>query len=133
MASSRLTMFNSFTEGVLKSIVTQWEAGNVEPVLPTDIPGDVLKAIVDAFGIKIGVPVQITYECGSDYYKVSAITKPKNSTGGTELAEQATSAGTVVKKSKVPRPPNAWILYRQHNHAAVKSAHPGIMNNDICK
>lgn len=104
-----------------KSLIAQWKGGAVEPVLPTDIPGDLLKGIVDDFGLTIHLPVQMAYESGSDYYKVSAITTPKN------------SPGKMDGKSKVPRPPNAWILYRQHNHAAVKAAHPGIVNNDICK
>lgn len=104
-----------------KSLVAQWQGGTVEPVLPADIPGDLLKGIVDDFGNTIRLPVQMAYESGSDHYKVSAITTPKNDDGRMDT------------KSKVPRPPNAWILYRQHNHAAVKAAHPGITNNDICK
>ncbi|KAL2415560.1 hypothetical protein ABEF95_012032 [Exophiala dermatitidis] len=35
------------------------------------------------------------------------------------------------KKSKVPRPPNAFILYRQKHHPLVMAAHPGMKNNDI--
>jgi hypothetical protein len=34
---------------------------------------------------------------------------------------------------KVPRPANAFILYRQHHHPLVKAAHPEYHNNDICK
>nr|AHL24888.1 mating-type protein MAT1-2-1 [Ophiostoma himal-ulmi] len=34
---------------------------------------------------------------------------------------------------KVPRPPNAYILYRKDNHKAVKQANPSLSNNDICK
>ncbi|EPE04563.1 mat-1-2 [Ophiostoma piceae UAMH 11346] len=32
---------------------------------------------------------------------------------------------------KVPRPPNAYILYRKDNHKAVKQANPSLSNNDI--
>jgi hypothetical protein len=35
--------------------------------------------------------------------------------------------------SKVPRPPNAFILYRQHHHPSVKAENPSMHNNDICK
>ncbi|KAF2838977.1 hypothetical protein M501DRAFT_934362 [Patellaria atrata CBS 101060] len=35
--------------------------------------------------------------------------------------------------SKIPRPPNAFILYRQHHHSKVLSECPGIHNNDISK
>lgn len=39
----------------------------------------------------------------------------------------------IAKKSKLPRPPNAFILYRQHHHPIVKGAHPDLHNNQICK
>ena len=35
------------------------------------------------------------------------------------------------KKSKVPRPPNAFILYRQKYHPILKAAQPDLLNNDI--
>ena len=38
-----------------------------------------------------------------------------------------------LKEDKVARPPNAFILYRQHHHPLVKSAHPKLHNNQICK
>lgn len=38
-----------------------------------------------------------------------------------------------VKKDKVPRPPNAFILYRKEKHPMLKSEHPEYHNNDICK
>jgi hypothetical protein len=38
-----------------------------------------------------------------------------------------------VKSSKIPRPPNAFILYRKAHHEAVKAENPGIHNNQICK
>lgn len=34
---------------------------------------------------------------------------------------------------KVPRPPNAFTLYRQHHHLMVKQNNPGVKNNQICK
>ncbi|KAF4237256.1 hypothetical protein CNMCM8980_007132 [Aspergillus fumigatiaffinis] len=36
-----------------------------------------------------------------------------------------------MKATKVPRPPNAFILYRQHHHPKVKEAYPDFSNNDI--
>ena len=38
-----------------------------------------------------------------------------------------------LDKSKVPRPPNAFILYRQHHHPIIKSENPDMHNNQICK
>lgn len=37
------------------------------------------------------------------------------------------------KKVKIARPPNAFILYRQHHHAEVVSQNPSIHNNQICE
>ena len=34
---------------------------------------------------------------------------------------------------KIPRPPNAYILYRKERHNMVKDANPGITNNEICE
>jgi hypothetical protein len=34
---------------------------------------------------------------------------------------------------KIPRPPNAWILYRKHFHTASVRDHPELNNNQICK
>lgn len=36
-------------------------------------------------------------------------------------------------KAKVARPPNAFILYRQHHHPLVRAEYPELHNNQICK
>ncbi|EFY88585.1 hypothetical protein J3459_011535 [Metarhizium acridum] len=36
-----------------------------------------------------------------------------------------------TKVTKIPRPPNAYILYRKERHNTVKEANPGITNNEI--
>ncbi|KAI6780589.1 MAT1-2-1 like protein [Emericellopsis cladophorae] len=36
-----------------------------------------------------------------------------------------------MKEKKIPRPPNAYILYRKERHHSVKNANPGISNNEI--
>ncbi|KAL2816940.1 hypothetical protein BJX63DRAFT_441305 [Aspergillus granulosus] len=36
-----------------------------------------------------------------------------------------------AKPPKIPRPPNAFILYRQHHHPKVKEAYPDLSNNEI--
>ena len=38
-----------------------------------------------------------------------------------------------IKEDKIARPPNAFILYRQHHHPLVKASHPNLHNNQICK
>ncbi|KAM0804964.1 mating-type protein MAT1-2, partial [Usnea florida] len=32
---------------------------------------------------------------------------------------------------KIARPPNAFILYRQHHHPLIKASHPELHNNQI--
>lgn len=43
------------------------------------------------------------------------------------------SVNIPARPTKVPRPPNCFILYRQANHHLVKSANPGVSNNEICE
>ena len=35
-------------------------------------------------------------------------------------------------KQKIPRPPNAFILYRQHFHPSMKKQFPDLHNNELC-
>lgn len=37
------------------------------------------------------------------------------------------------KRNKVPRPPNAFILYRKHYHTILKEQDPSMHNNEICE
>jgi hypothetical protein len=37
------------------------------------------------------------------------------------------------KRPKVPRPANAFILYRKHYHSILKGQDPNMHNNDICE
>jgi hypothetical protein len=43
----------------------------------------------------------------------------------------STRPDLLAKKSKVPRPPNAFILYRKKHHPLVVAENPTIANNDI--
>lgn len=52
--------------------------------------------------------------------------------GTTTLTKGAKKAASDAKSEKVPRPPNAFILYRQHHHPLIKKEHPEYHNNDIC-
>ncbi|KAL1959620.1 hypothetical protein VTO42DRAFT_1655 [Malbranchea cinnamomea] len=54
---------------------------------------------------------------------------PGNSTQPEEKSRPKSNQQT--KPEKIPRPPNAFILYRQHHHPLIKAAHPEYHNNDI--
>ena len=37
------------------------------------------------------------------------------------------------KPAKIPRPPNAFIIYRKTHHVKTVAQNPGLHNNKICK
>ncbi|PTB70489.1 mating type protein MATa1 [Trichoderma citrinoviride] len=51
--------------------------------------------------------------------------------GSTRLEAAVCSPSIPAKPTKIPRPPNAYILYRKDRHNMVKAANPGITNNEI--
>lgn len=58
---------------------------------------------------------------------------PTSNAGGHKKVTITTPKPKVTtKKEKVARPPNAFILYRQHHHPIVKSQNPDLHNNQIC-
>ena len=48
-------------------------------------------------------------------------------------ARNPTAKIAKARMARVPRPPNAFILYRQHHHHRIKSENPDIKNNEISK
>ncbi|KAJ4201050.1 hypothetical protein NW767_007185 [Fusarium falciforme] len=72
---------------------------------------------------------------GSDHVYLGS---PRALTAGQGMLVNPTGAGEALwmvrpegAPIKVPRPPNAYILYRKERHHLVKSMHPGITNNEI--
>lgn len=58
-----------------------------------------------------------------------AATSPSEHDTEDELMLDAVSAQV---KKKVPRPPNAFIIYRKEWHSTVVAENPGLHNNAIC-
>lgn len=52
---------------------------------------------------------------------------------GSEAGAHCTESPEPVCKIKVPRPPNAFILYRKDRHATMKQENSHLSNNDICE
>ncbi|KAL4799418.1 hypothetical protein BDV19DRAFT_355089 [Aspergillus venezuelensis] len=50
---------------------------------------------------------------------------------GSKSGEVPVKSRPSMKPTKIPRPPNAFILYRQHHHPRVKEAYPDLSNNEI--
>ena len=60
---------------------------------------------------------------------------PARNASGRKL-ESDDNTGQSMKpsyKSKIPRPANAYILYRAEHHKLVKAKNPGLHNNAICE
>ncbi|KAI9768570.1 MAG: hypothetical protein M1840_004767 [Geoglossum simile] len=58
-------------------------------------------------------------------------TDPNNANANGPLSRN--SVCLCQPEPKIPRPRNAFILFRQHHHAAIIAQHPGLSNPDISK
>nr|CAI59780.2 mating-type protein MAT1-2-1 [Dufourea flammea] len=99
----------------------------VDAAVENAIGSDGMALIAERFQSMIQAPVKIKNRgslptlispvTNTDWRETITLTKPK--------------AKTVPKKAKVARPPNAFILYRQHHHPIVKAQSPDLHNNQI--
>lgn len=88
-----------------------------DPSLETDWTfKHLLPALKDAFELGLGAPL-MTSQAPSAASR-DPLAAPRVPVGAT---------------SRVPRPPNPFILYRQHHHHAVTAANPGKKNTEICE
>jgi hypothetical protein len=67
----------------------------------------------------------------------TSLTRTSNLASGVVIKRSPAPARAPSSKpqsngEKVPRPPNAWILYRKYHHADFVARNPGFHNNDIC-
>jgi hypothetical protein len=55
--------------------------------------------------------------------------------GATHFSDTNNTQGNDVEVNtvKIPRPPNAYILYRKDKHPIILDTYPGIRNNEICE
>jgi hypothetical protein len=105
--------------------------GTDEPVFP---PGPEIYAQM----ISDNLDLLVSSLDGAQTYEsaVAQSTSPVQDSEGllasTEDASQH-STDVQVNVTKIPRPPNAYILYRRDKQPDVKKANPGIKNNEICE
>ncbi len=79
----------------------------------------------------IEAPVTVT-EIPSE--AIIRIAPAHNARGHDQIIQGAQKAKPrTSNKAKVARPPNAFILYRQHHHPLVKAEYPNLHNNQICE
>ncbi|KAH8836252.1 MAT1-2-1 [Drechmeria coniospora] len=62
--------------------------------------------------------------CGNDIYWIRTSTEAR-------VMIATVIAPEPSRHVRIPRPPNAYILYRKERHHHVKKANPGITNNEI--
>ncbi|WEW57504.1 hypothetical protein PRK78_002971 [Emydomyces testavorans] len=122
-----------------------------EIFLPVDISaligGDNVEKIKSRLSAMLNVPVVAFEDHANNVYRImptpaldgaieSTVAQilPMMATGELgfqSFGEKLSKQNAQVKTAKVPRPPNAFILYRQHHHPLIKAAHPEYHNNDI--
>ncbi|KAL9035634.1 MAG: hypothetical protein Q9180_004758 [Flavoplaca navasiana] len=99
----------------------------VDSIVENAIGSDGIALIAERFQSMIQAPVKIKNR-GS----LPTVICPTSSAGGHKKVTITTPKPKVTsKKEKVARPPNAFILYRQHHHPIVKSQNPDLHNNQI--
>jgi hypothetical protein len=96
------------------SILAQVQAGLETYVLPDNVPPPMVETIRDLLSKKLAKDIIVEHLENRKVFSLKSSSK-------------------MEKKEKIPRPANAFILYRKANHDAVKAESPGIGNNDICE
>jgi hypothetical protein len=106
--------YETMVTAYFSALNAQLQAGNETFALPDNIPPSMINTLTQLFSNQVNKDVNVEH----DKQKQVFVLKP---------------LGNIEKKDKVPRPANAFILYRKHQHDGVKKKYPGIANNDICE
>jgi hypothetical protein len=81
------------------------------------------------------VAPQIQGQAGAPQLQGQPVALPAQAHASAAGVGVATGPARAARRQadKIPRPPNAWILYRKHHHTAFAESNLGISNNEICK
>jgi len=81
------------------------------------------------------VAPQLPGQAGAPQLQGQPVALPAQAHGSAAGVGVATGPARATRRQadKIPRPANAWILYRKHFHTSFVEANPGIDNNQICK
>jgi hypothetical protein len=125
MADAEDAAFPQFHSAEAQSIyisaLSQLESGRPDAIIPDIVPLSVAEAIAMRIGVAVGKVLHLKHHPHASSFEIKA-----------ENLDELRSAKP-KKKDKIPRPSNAFILYRQHHHNAVKAKNHGITNSDLCK
>ncbi|MCJ1385714.1 hypothetical protein MMC17_008837 [Xylographa soralifera] len=87
-----------------------------------------LEVLANRFRALIQAPVSILEDTATGVIRMYPTRNPK---GRVTVDEAPEPQAPVDKKNKIPRPPNAFILYRQAHHPVIKALYPEMHNNQI--
>ncbi|TKA76201.1 hypothetical protein B0A49_03044 [Cryomyces minteri] len=137
-------------EVVWLAAIAQLTRGQSEIVLSLDMMGPVgadgIAAIRDRYSALLKAPVNVVYESSAIRFigpsmtdlagivlqgSPSAISDAGFASLSVSIERSSSSKPAKKAIAKIPRPPNAFIMYRQHHHPLVKAAFPNIHNNQI--
>ncbi|KAL2814387.1 hypothetical protein BDW59DRAFT_167174 [Aspergillus cavernicola] len=136
---------DNLTERLWQDALRHLGSTNNEVLLPTNVVEMIGQSNVDTIKSRLcallGVPVVAFVDESINALRVmrtpafsgsSVSVASHNGMFGFNPIETATKSRTASMKSvKIPRPPNAFILYRQRHHPRVKDVYPDLSNNDI--
>ena len=136
MATTATVDQQTLLEATWAAFRAQVAAGNQHLVLPDNLPSSVVTTIATRYSDLIDGPVS-TIAVPSlqiiHFTPFAGTPSSATSPSGASPASASMAAAKPKSKAKIPRPPNAFILYRQAYHPIIKKDFPGIANNDICK
>jgi hypothetical protein len=108
-------------QSIYISALSQLKSGRRDAIIPDIVPLSVAEIITMRIGVATGKVLHLKHYPHASSFEIKA-----------ENLDEILSAKP-KKKDKVPRPPNAFILYRQHHHNIVKAKNHGITNNNLCR
>lgn len=90
---------------------------------------------LSAPAIKALVNLEPTASALDNLLSEAKVGQAGNHSGDSDSSQilKTTTAREREKPLKIPRPPNAFILYRQDFHPIIKAENPDFHNNDICR
>ncbi|KAL6238105.1 hypothetical protein BDW75DRAFT_248004 [Aspergillus navahoensis] len=136
---------DSLTELLWKDALRHLGSTNDEVLLPTnvvDIIGqDNVEKIKSRLSALLGAPVVSFVDESINALRVLrtptfsgssiSVASPSRALDSRPCEAPAKPRPASMKPAKIPRPPNAFILYRQHHYPKVKEARPDLSNNEI--
>jgi hypothetical protein len=128
MASAATFVEDPVLMATWASFNAQVAAGNHQIVLPDTLPSSIITEIQNRYSELISGPITVAADPTLSIIRFMPYMAMMSTP---DLDEDSSRAMKI--KSKVPRPANAFILYRQHHHPVIKAKYPGIHNNQICK